>query len=198
METWDAQLSSLCVHDRSVLLDEQHGAAASASWLSRCNSTSASVLQDERWERQKNVIKPPQTLTEVTSSVSEQTKKFNLRKINNCLNARIILPVLLPGALFFPVRNKFSFSLCWIWKQLYPLKLSWIWTLLFFCNELRLEYFAEMTLWWLDWRIAVMGVHSTNLRFTTQSLGIPDQPNSGISWYIKYLLLQGSPLSFLD
>lgn len=48
-------------------------------------------------ERQKNVTEPPQTLTEVTSSVSDQTKRFNLRKINNCFNARIILSILLPG-----------------------------------------------------------------------------------------------------
>lgn len=87
-------------------------------------------------ERQKNITEPPQTLTDVTSSVSDQTKRFNLRKINNCFNARIILSVLLLAALFFPVCNKFSFSLCWIWQQLYPLKLPWIWTLPFFCKEL--------------------------------------------------------------
>lgn len=33
---------SVCAHVRSILLDEQHWAAASASWLSICSSTSAS------------------------------------------------------------------------------------------------------------------------------------------------------------
>lgn len=118
-------------------------------------------------ERQKNVIEPPKTLTEVTSSVSDQTKRFNLRKIKNCFNLRIILSVLLPGALFFPICNNFSLSLCWIWQQLYPFKSPWIsMKTPIFLQWIKLECFAETALWWLHWRIAV----NTDLRFTTRSI----------------------------